>query len=320
MTGGTGCVGRATVARLLAAGHAVRGVWRGRSPESLGFAAAGALEWVRAELAVDDVAPLVKGCDAVVHLAALVHRAEVHDPAAYRRENLATTERLHGAAIAAGIQPGRFAFASTVAVYGRDFDLHADESTPTQPRSPYGESKLAAERVVLERGGVALRLPITHGPGDRGNFATLVRAIERGRFALPGPCEEPRSLLSAANAAHGFALAIEQAAAAQLFLLTDDDDRSVRFLARQIAAALAESGRPTTPLRELPYALVWPAAALGSALGRVGLRSPVTLAALRKLTTPLTFSCKKAVRTLGYVPVETFEVAVRKTVASLVSA
>lgn len=327
VTGATGCVGRAVVARLLRGGHAVRGQWRGRPPESLGLGAAvlaggpaGALEWVRADLSRADPLPLVLGCDAVVHLAALVHRPEVRDDASFRRENFELTANLHDAAIAAGVRHARFAFASTTAVYGRDADFHADESTPARPATPYGRWKLAAERAVLERRGVVLRLPITYGPGDRGNFAKMVGAIRRGRFALPGPCDRPRSLLSAASAAEGFALALERSAPSETYLLTDDDDRSVRALANAIVAALAAAGVPAPPLREAPVALVWPAAALGSALAAIGLRVPVTLDALRKLTTRLTFSCEKAKRELGWAPVARFEDAVREAVEDAVAA
>ena len=313
VTGAPGCVGRAVVSRLLADGHAVRGVWRGAAPADAGLPADGAIEWVRTDLTRDDPLPLVLGCDAVVHLAALVHHPEVHDPAAYRLANATVTEKLHDAAIAAGVRPGRFVFSSTVAVYGRDFDLHADESTPVAPRSPYAISKLEGEQAVIERRGIVLRLPITYGPGDRGNMAHMIRAIASGRFALPGPCDQPRSFLAAGNAAHGVALALERAPAGETFLLTDDDDRSTRVLAGTIAGAFAEQGRPVR-LIEAPYGLVWPAAALGSLAGALGVRVPVTLSALRKLTTRLTFGCAKARTDLGYAPVRGFDDAVREAV------
>jgi nucleoside-diphosphate-sugar epimerase len=318
VTGAPGCVGRAVVRRLLADGHAVRGIWRGASPAPAGLPEHDALEWVRADLTRDDPLPLALGCDAVVHLAALVHHPEARDPAAYQLANATVTARLHDAAIASGLRPGRFVFSSTVAVYGRDFDLHADESTPVAPRTPYGASKLAGEQAVIERRGVVLRLPITYGPGDRGNMAQMIRAIAAGRFALPGPCDQPRSFLAADNAAHMVVLALDRAPAGGTFLVTDDDDRTTRVLAGGIAGALAEIGRPVR-VREAPVALVWPAAAAGSLLRTVGVRIPVTLSALRKLTTRLTFSCAKARSELGYAPVRGFDDALREAVKAVVA-
>jgi nucleoside-diphosphate-sugar epimerase len=319
VTGATGCVGRAVVRTLLGGGHGVRAVWRGVAPADAGLPAGGAgLEWVRAELTHDDLLPLALGCDAVVHLAALVHHPEVRDPAAYTLANVTVTANLHDAAIAAGLERGRFVFASTVAVYGRDFDFHADETTPVAPRTPYGRSKLAGEAAVRERHGVVLRLPITYGPGDRGNMAQLIRAVAAGRFALPGPCDKPRSFLAADNAAHAVAcvLALAQPPNDDLFLVTDHDDRSTRGVVTTIAAALAAAGRPAPPVREAPYALVWGAALAGSALAAAGVRVPVTLSALRKLTTGLTFSSERARAQLGYTPVRRFDVAMGEAVVA----
>jgi len=318
VTGATGCVGRAVVRTLLDAGHTVRGVWRGVAPAHAGLPeAGGTLEWVRAELTRDDLLALTLGCDAVVHLAALVHHPEVHDLAAYTLANTTVTTNLHDAAIAGGLRRGRFVFASTVAVYGKDFDLHADETTPVAPRTPYGRSKLAAEQMVRERHGIVLRLPITYGPGDRGNMAQLIRAVAAGRFALPGPCDKPRSFLAADNAAHAVAcaLALPQPPDDDLFLVTDREDRSTRGVVTTIAAALAAGGREVR-VREAPYPLVWAAALAGSTLGALGLRVPVTLAALRKLTTGLTFSSERARAQLGYAPVRRLDDALRGAVAA----
>jgi len=71
-------------------------------------------------------------------------------------------------------------------------------------------------------------------------------------------------------------------------------------------------------VREAPYALVWPAAAVGGVLGALGVRVPVRLSALRKLTTRLTFSCAKAKVELGYAPAVGFDEALREAVAATV--
>ncbi|MFI5371826.1 MAG: NAD-dependent epimerase/dehydratase family protein, partial [Candidatus Eisenbacteria bacterium] len=134
VTGAAGCLGRATVARLAAAGQAVRAVDR------VSGAATAGVEWITVDLSRARVAELVAGCEAVVHLAALVHRPDVVDPAAYRHANLELTTALVDAARAAGVTPPRFVFSSTVSVYGRDHDLAADEDTPVDPRTPYARS------------------------------------------------------------------------------------------------------------------------------------------------------------------------------------
>jgi nucleoside-diphosphate-sugar epimerase len=108
--------------------------------------------------------------------------------------------------------------------------------------------------------------------------------------------------------------AIEMGAASEVYLVTDDDDRSVRALVEAIAASL----RPPARVRTVAYGPVAAVATLGTWLGRVGLHTRVDLDALRKLTTTLTFSCEHAKRSLGYAPVIGFEAAVREAVADTV--
>jgi nucleoside-diphosphate-sugar epimerase len=305
VTGAAGCLGRATVARLAAGGHTVRAVDRVTGATQEG------IEWLTVDLSHTEPGALLAGCDAVVHLAALVHRPEITDPDAYRRDNVVLTQAFLAGARRAGVAPGRFVLSSTVSVYGRDHDLAADERTPVAPRTPYAASKLEAEQAVLAAGGVVMRFPVAYGPGDRGNVGHLVQAIARGRFALPGPCDARRSLIASANAAVAMTRAIESGTASNVYLVTDDDDRSVRELVEAIAAALT----PPARVRTMPYGPVAAVATIGTWLGRAGLRTRVDLDALRKLTTTFTFSCERAKRAFGYAPVIGFEAGIREAVA-----
>lgn len=311
VTGAAGCLGRAVLWRLALGGHQVRAV-----DLTSRDGASASVEWVTADLTTEDLDTLVVDCDAVIHLAALVHRPDVTDPTMYRRINVEITEALADAASAAAVVPTRFIFSSTVGVYGRDHDLHADESSIVAPATPYAASKLDAERAVLKRGGVVLRFPVVYGAGDRGNVAQLIRAVAAGRFVLPGRCTAPRSLVASANAAEACVRALEGVAPTGVYLVTDNDDRSVRVLVETMASSLI----PPVRVRTAPYAPIWCAAAAGSMLGGVGVRSPITLDALRKLTTPLTFSCELARQTFGYQPVLRFDEAVAAAVADLVPA
>src|SRR5512137_181598 len=62
----------------------------------------------------------------------------------------------------------RIIFPSTCSVYGAQDGLLTEES-PTNPLSAYAESKLMAEKVVLDHGGLAFRLGTLFGLGD--NFS-----------------------------------------------------------------------------------------------------------------------------------------------------
>ena len=115
------------------------------------------------------------------------------------------------------------------------------------------------------------------------------------------------------SAAEGIACALDRAAPGSLYLVTDDHDLTVRELADLVAAALPS--RPRVPT--VPYVAVWPAALAGSVVTALGLRAPVTLDALRKLTTRLVFSCARARRELGYAPILGVEEGVRRAVADV---
>jgi UDP-glucose 4-epimerase len=158
VTGGAGYIGSVIVARLLAREHAVTVL----DDLSRGHAAAVAPGAVLVEGDVRDE-PLVRDllaeqrCDAVVHMAALAEVAEsVALPALYREVNELGAASLIAAARAAGVSG--IVFSSTAAVYGAPDAVPIVESAPLRPSNPYGETKLAAERLLeeaAERGELA---------------------------------------------------------------------------------------------------------------------------------------------------------------------
>src|SRR4051795_6332787 len=70
-------------------------------------------EWAQADIAVDDLAPLLAGAHAVVHLAWLIQPS--HDLATLRRTNIDGTQRLLEAIARAGVQT--LVYASSVGAY-----------------------------------------------------------------------------------------------------------------------------------------------------------------------------------------------------------
>ena len=83
---------------------------------------------------------------AVMHLAALTSVADsLRYPAQYYDVNLSGTVSLVSAMIQAGIT--NIVFSSTCAVYGSDDDTVGEESA-LDPETPYGASKLFAERLL----------------------------------------------------------------------------------------------------------------------------------------------------------------------------
>jgi UDP-glucose 4-epimerase len=85
--------------------------------------------------------------DAVIHMAgdALVAESMTH-PGRYYRNNLIAGISLLDAMCEARVRP--IVFSSTCAVYGTPERMPLEESMPTRPINPYGESKLAFERAL----------------------------------------------------------------------------------------------------------------------------------------------------------------------------
>jgi len=85
--------------------------------------------------------------DAVVHLAAeALIDVSVRDPGLFFRVNVAGGLNLLEAMMAAGVK--RLVFSSTAAVYGEPESIPIHEDAPQRPVNPYGESKLAFERML----------------------------------------------------------------------------------------------------------------------------------------------------------------------------
>jgi nucleoside-diphosphate-sugar epimerase len=212
----------------------------------------------------------------------------------------------------------RVVFYSTVGVYGKDTDFHGDELSPCHPGSVYAKSKFQAEQLVLNSfkkegpEGVVLRFPVVYGPFDRGNVARLINAVYKKLFLYFGDGSCLRSMVSSKNAAEAaIRAAFEPKAANQVFCVTDGRDHTMNELVGSICHALKISQRSY----HVPVLLADIAGKFGDFLGKwTCVPFPVDSGKVRKLSRPLTFSCEKAKKVLGYEPVDTLEKGIRREV------
>ena len=148
VTGGAGYIGSVVAEVLAARGHAVS-VYDDLSNGHRDAVAAGTpffegdvLDRARLDAALGQARP-----EAVVHMAAVAEVGEsMADPAKYYRINVVGGLTLLEAMRAGGI--GRLVFSSTAAVYGEPAKQPIEETDPTAPSNPYGESKLVLERAL----------------------------------------------------------------------------------------------------------------------------------------------------------------------------
>jgi UDP-glucose 4-epimerase len=85
--------------------------------------------------------------DAVMHFAASALVSEsMRDPSKYFRNNISNGLNLLDAMVAAHAR--QIVFSSTCAIFGLPERLPIDETAPARPINPYGESKLAFEKIL----------------------------------------------------------------------------------------------------------------------------------------------------------------------------
>jgi nucleoside-diphosphate-sugar epimerase len=153
ITGGAGSIGSELTRGLVKQGFQVRVF----DLPFLDFSALEALENV--EIVKGDITDTataraaVDGADLVLHLAALLPLASERDREVTFAVNVGGTANVVDAIKAAG-GGARLVFSSTVATYGNTTDGEPPVGVdhPQNPVDIYGESKIAAERLVLEAG------------------------------------------------------------------------------------------------------------------------------------------------------------------------
>lgn len=123
----------------------------------------------------EEAVKALQSCDVVIHLAAIVGEdACARLDGLYRYSNVEVTRRL-----AEALGP-RLIFASTCSNYGimPPGEL-ATEDSPLTPLGRYARSKVEAEQIALDRGGLVLRFGTLFGSSPRMRFDLLVNQIAR---------------------------------------------------------------------------------------------------------------------------------------------
>ncbi|MSP15042.1 MAG: NAD-dependent epimerase/dehydratase family protein [Myxococcales bacterium] len=310
VTGATGCVGRAVIARALAAGWRVRGLARHALPS--GDPLLVGLD-LRVGSVTDEhaVRESAAGARAIVHLAAWVH-AEPRDSAEHDELHRTIVDGTAHVARAAAAEGARLVNASTVAVYGSWLPSPCDEATPPAAESPYARAKLAAEAAAaLVPGATSLRIALVHGPHDRGNLLRLLRAIDRGLAFVVGDGTNRKSLVYVEHLAARVLRLIEADRAGGIFIAADAPAPTQHELVVALSRALGR--RPPPRLPRAP--LEWAGAAVDLARRAVRAQGGSWRQRVKKLAAPTEFRGDRLDALLGYQPELTLDESLQRTVA-----
>lgn len=224
VTGGDGFIGSHLVEALVERGHEVRAFvfynsfnswgWLDHSPKSCRD---------RLDVFAGDirdpygVRAAMKGCDAVLHLAALIAIPySYHSPDAYVDTNIKGTLNVLQAARDFGVK--RVIHTSTSEVYGTARFVPITEAHPLQGQSPYSASKIGADQLAISF-HLSFDLPVvivrpfnTYGPRQsaRAVIPTIITQIASGaRQIRLGAVTPTRDFNFVRDTVDGFVAALE---------------------------------------------------------------------------------------------------------------
>jgi nucleoside-diphosphate-sugar epimerase len=265
VTGGAGFIGSNLVRALLARDDEVRVLDNFSTGNRANLAEIiDAIEIVEGELrSYERVHNATRGVEVVYHLGALgsVPRS-VQDPLTSSAVNVEGTLNVLLAARDEGIR--RVVFSSSSSVYGSRSDLPVDEAMASDPISPYGVAKLAAERYCVSFSRVyesfetvVLRYFNVFGPRQSpySQYAAMVplfiTAIARGEpVTIFGDGEQSRDFTYVENVVDATLRASEaDGASGQIFNIAAGSPASVNAVAEAIGRIL---GKPVERLHEPP--------------------------------------------------------------------
>jgi dihydroflavonol-4-reductase len=297
LTGATGFLGSHVARALVAGGHTVRALARPGSSRGI-LSDVPELEWVTGDVVdAGSLRAAVRGCEAVVHAAAMVAFAP-KEAARQREVNVEGTRHVLEAARAAGVR--RLVHTSSIAAVGRPpVGGVADEETRYDwpPGLGYNESKRDSERLVRRAEGIetiCVNPSLVFGPGEvYKRTLPLFRLVKWGLLPLVPPGGTTLCDVRDVAAAHVAALTRGEPGARYI-------TGGPHLTFRQLATTIAEVTHGARPIAELPAALMRAAALPVVALHRLGVPLPFSPGNVAYLGNYGYYSSARAEAALGY--------------------
>lgn len=195
--------------------------------------------------------------------------------------------------------PKSIVFISTVAVYGCDFGDNITEEQPLSGDTPYAKSKIMAEEFLTKwcnENGVVLailRPSLLAGHNAPGNLGAMVNGIRKGFYLNIAGGKVRKSILMAEDIARLIPL-VEHIGG--VYNVCDSYQPTFGEISISVANQLGKH-KPVS----IPYWMAWCMAKVGDLLGS---KAPINSYKLEKMTQSLTFSNAKAIKELGWEPLD----------------
>ena len=238
--------------------------------------------------------------DAVVHLAGKAHDTKNQAAAeVYFTVNRDLTIKVFDYFRNHSIK--KFVFFSTAKAAADKVDGILTEDVVPSPVGPYGESKIAAEKYILNamknqsyqfegRGVYIFRPCMIHGPGNKGNLNLLYNVVKKGIPWPLGAFENRRTFTSIENICFAVNGVLTQDVPSGIYNMGDDEALSTNELIEVICGSLGKKAH----IWRLPKGMMYGIARIGG-----WLHLPLDPERLRKLTEDYVSSNAKIKQALG---------------------
>lgn len=300
VTGATGFTGSRLAVALAAQGNQVRAMVRKGSDRS--YLEGHGMEFFEGDITDQDaVDRAVSGCEKVYHIAACFRTAG-HPDSYYHDVNYSGAQYVLDAAKKHGCE--RVAHCSTIGVHGSVKDIPSDENAPYAPCDIYQRTKLAGEKLAMERQKAGQPVSIfrpagIYGPGDM-RLLKLFKTIHSGKFRMIGPGTVNFHMVYIDDLVDGIILCGEkEEALGETFILCGPKYVALSELVELVADAVGVK----PPRGHIPLAPVYAAAVLCEAVCiPFRIEPPLHRRRVGFFTKNRSFTYAKAEKALGYVP------------------
>lgn len=209
--------------------------------------------FVQADLLNDDLGPVFRGADSVIHMAANPDvRSGAKDTLSHYRQNIEVTYRVLEAMKEAGVKD--IMFPSTSTVYGEPTVIPTpEEYGPLVPISVYGATKLACEALIcsyahsFDMNGVIFRFANVVGTRSTHNvlhdFTNKLRADPKRLEILGSEPGTTKSYVHVEDCVRGMIIGAEYARnRVEMFNLGSNDRMSVKDIADTVSEVMGLRG------------------------------------------------------------------------------
>ncbi len=233
--------------------------------------------------------------DAIIHLAGKAHDTKNQAAAeVYFKVNRDLTIKMYDYFLAHD-SIKKFVFFSTAKAAADKVDGILTEDVVPAPVGPYGESKIAAEKYILEhlqegKDVYIFRPCMIHGPGNKGNLNLLYSVVRKGIPWPLGAFENRRTFTSIENICFAVNGVLTKDVSSGIYNMGDDEALSTNELIEEICKSLGKKAH----IWKLPKGLM-------NGIAKVGgwLHLPLDPERLRKLTENYISSNAKIKAALG---------------------